>query len=476
MKASISRQSVSAVVVLCMLVASTAILFSPLIAGGTVYQSPATHFDGNETMANLGKSVAILDLNGDNLGDLVVGIPYASAYELKDSGAVRIYLSSGGVAMANLIVINGTHTEDLFGWCVANVSDLNGDGWDDLAIGAPSADPGSLVDAGNVSVYFGWPGFNGTANITINGETAGEWFGYSIASAGDIMVDGMDDMVVGSPFYGSGTAAGTGRVNIFYGGDLMNTVSDRVLTGSASGSHFGWAVAGGVNIDQDTTVDMVVGAPDMGTAGAAYVYRNLDRANPTVNEINGKASGDGFGSAVAMMTDLNVDTFGEVVIGAPYNNDNGTDAGSAAIYLGGSKFNTAVDITLVGSPNEWFGLSIASGAIRQDGYSDLLVGAPYSTLNASTTGRAYAYFGGSSWTGPNLTLVPDAGANFFGGSVAVGHNLTGDSASDFAVGDPLFYPPGLPNAGRVYVYAGERPAVIPIPQNPVVSGHVYVPG
>lgn len=473
MTGSISRQSVSAVLVLCMLMASVAMLFSAPVRGATVYQTPVAYFDGNETMANLGKSATIMDLNGDHIGDLVIGVPYASAFGLKDAGAVRVYLSSGGVAMSSLLVINGTHAEDLFGWCVANVSDLNGDGRSDLAIGAPLADPAGLVDSGNVSVFYGWAGFDGKSNITFNGGSAGEEFGFSIAPAGDIMMDGMDDLIVGSPYSGTGAMAGAGQVNIFYGGSPMNTVPDRTIDGATAGEHFGWSVAGGVNVDQDATLDMVVGAPDKGTAGSAYVYRNLDRANPTQNEIVGKAAGDRFGSAVCMMQDLNADTFGEIVVGAPFNNDNGSDSGSVYVLLGGSKFNTVIDITLYGSPNEWFGWAIASGGIMQDGYSDLLVGAPNSRLNTSSVGRAYAYYGGSAWTSPNVTLVPDPDASFFGGCVAVGDNLTGDPAPDYAVGDPLFNIVGLPNAGRLYVYAGVR---VVIPLNPVVNGHVYVPG
>jgi hypothetical protein len=198
-----------------MLMASVVVLFSTTAAGATFYQMPVTRVDGDEIMENLGKSVAIMDLNGDDIGDLVVGVPYASAYGLKDAGAVMIFMSSGGIPMASLVVINGTATEDLFGWCVANVSDVNGDGWSDLAIGTPNADPGGLVDAGQVSIFYGWSGFDGTVNITLEGESAGEKFGFSVAAAGDIMMDDMDDVVVGSPFYGSGTMVEAGRVNIF---------------------------------------------------------------------------------------------------------------------------------------------------------------------------------------------------------------------------------------------------------------------
>lgn len=471
MSTSTGRRYLSVAIVLCMVLASIAVLFSAMTVRGMDYQTPVTHFDGNETMQMLGRSVVLMDLNGDHIGDLVVGAPYTSSYGLANAGSVTVYLSTGGV-----IVINGTHSGDLFGFCVANVSDVNDDGMADLAVGAPLAEPAGLVGAGNVTVFYGWDDFNGAMpNLTINSAVAGEELGYSIAAAGDVNGDGIDDMIVGAPYYDSGSMTGAGNVYIYDGGTTMDSAPDKTFTGSVGGAHLGFSVAGGVNVDQDATLDMVAGAPDQGTAGAVYIIRNLDRTNPTVNVVNGKAAGDKFGHSVAMLQDMDGNAFGEIAVGAPYNDDKGPNAGEVSLIYGSSRFNTVIDLNLMGSPGEWFGWALAGGDFHQDTLSDLLVGAPNSRLNASSIGRAYAYFGAAALSSsPNITLVPDSGTSFFGGSLAVGDNATGDHAPDFAVGDPLFNVPGHSNAGRVYLYSGFS---LPTPPSlPRVQGHVYIPG
>ncbi|MEM4232652.1 MAG: Ig-like domain-containing protein [Thermoplasmata archaeon] len=442
--------------------------------GATVYGNASEYVDGNEAMQNLGRSVALADVNLDGISDLVVGAPYTTAGGMRNAGSVVIYASAAGVPMANVIVINGTSSWDLFGWTVADVGDINGDGAHDLAIGAPLADPGGRADAGTVYLFFAWAGFDGTCNSTIEGANEGEELGFALSAAGDINKDGFDDLIAGAPFYTSGTLAEAGRVYIYYGGSPMDKNPDRTFTGSSAGAHLGWSVSGGASVDGDTKMDVVAGAPGQGTAGAAYVIRNLDRTNPTVTVVTGKRAYENFSFSVALVPDLNGDLIGDIAIGAPTNSDNGSCAGAVYVLFGSSKFNTVVDMTLTGAPDEWFGWAVVSGDMREDGVSDLLVGAPNSRLNETAVGRAYVYFGGASISeAPNMTLVPDSGASFFGGSLAVGPNMTGDPAPDYAVGDPLFNVPGYPNAGRVYLYSGVH---VVVPKNPVGKGHVYIPG
>ena len=472
-------------VVVCGMIMSmiSATIAFVLVAGpalGEEYQQPIGHRDGTAAFENFAKSIALMDLNGDGIADLVAGSSFANPHGMIAAGSVTIYLSKDNVSMSETVVVNGTRAGDLFGWAVANAGDLNGDGFADLAIGAPFADPNGHTDAGNVTIVFGGPGFSGSAGAWINSTNDGEELGYSLAAGGDINRDGLaDDLIVGAPFANANGLASSGRVYVYYGGSPMNGIADKTFSGEAAGDNFGWAVAGNVSVDGDTSMDMVVGAPTHKVGGvmtgAAYVIRNVIRANPAINVVNGRAAGDRLGSSIATLVDMNGDAYGDIAIGAPNNDDNGTDAGEVSVLYGSSKFNTNVDLAMMGQgANEHLGWALAAGAFHGDGYTDLLVGAPDSDLNATSTGRAYAYFGGETPDAyPDIVLVPDVGAVYFGGSVAVGGNITGDGAPDFAVGDPQFTPSGLANAGRAYIYAG---LLVEIPRNPIVEGFVLRPG
>jgi hypothetical protein len=479
MIANLARRVAVCGIVMSMISATIAFVLVAGPALGEEYQQPIGHRDGTVASENFAKSIALMDLNGDGIADLVAGSSFASPYGMIAAGSVTICLSKNNVSMSETITVNGTHAGDLFGWAVANAGDLNGDGLTDLAIGAPLADPNGHTDAGNVTIVFSGPGFSGSADAWINSINDGEELGYSLAAGGDINRDGMADLVVGAPFANASGLASSGRVYVYYGGSPMNGIADKTFSGEAAGDNFGWAVAGNVSVDGDTSMDLVVGAPAHKVGGvmtgAAYVIRNVIRANPAISVVNGEAVGDRLGFSVATLVDMNGDAYGDIAIGAPYNDVNGTDAGKVSVLFGSSKFNTNVDLAIMGQgANEHLGWALAAGAFHQDGYTDLLVGAPDSDLNTTSTGRAYAYFGGQTPdTHPDIILVPDVGAVYFGGSVAVGGNITGDSAPDFAVGDPQFTPLGLANAGRAYVYAG---LLVEIPRNPIVEGSVQVPG
>lgn len=475
-----TSRATASVIVLCMIAAafSFVMMGSPVVRGAT-YPAAATYKDGNVSAENFGRSVDLMDLNHDGIADLVVGAPMNDPDGMLDAGSVTLYLSESGVPMSEIAVINGTNAGDLFGFCVANAGDLNGDGHADLAIGAPFASPNGHSHAGNVTIVYGGPSFTGRPGARINNSVDDDEFGYSLAAGGDVNRDGFDDLIVGAPYTIARGMIGAGRVDVYYGGSPMNAVANKTFYGEMADAHFGWSVSGNASVDGDTALDMVVGAPDhrvgLSATGAAYVIRNINKANPNVNLATGKASGDKFGFAVAMIPDMNADSYAEVAVGAPFNDDNGTNAGSVSIVYGANKFNTAVDLALTGSPGEDFGTSVTGGNFREDAYADVIVGAPNSDLNASSTGRAYGFFGGNPPdANPDLILVPSAGAVAFGTSVAVGENATGDRAPDIVVGDPQFAVGPLANAGRVYLFAGTL--VTPPPSLPIVTGFVRIPG
>ncbi|TFG70537.1 MAG: hypothetical protein E4H25_01825 [Methanomassiliicoccus sp.] len=458
----------------CLLFSTAALMFVSNAVIGVAYQSPDDYVIGDIVGSNFGRSIAIIDINNDNIDDLVMGAP------LNDSamGSVIVNMSAGGEPMKQTCVIDGQAEGDMFGWVVANVGDLDNDGVEDLAVGAPLADNGG-EDSGSVAIFYGGAGFDGTADLWIHGSSAGDQLGYSLAAGGMINSDGYGDLIIGAPFADPGGLEDAGLVSVFYGGDPMNNVADKTFTGSVAGAQYGWSVSGGGSVDSDASLDMVVGAPGYktggSTTGAAYVIRNIIKTSPTTTIIQGTKAGDMFGFSVCMVHDMNNDAFQDIAIGAPYNDDGGTNAGSVSILLGDSRFRGDVSLTIEGSSGEGLGYSIASGDFRGDAYADLLVGAPFSKLNSTGDGRAYAYFGAASLDNEeDIILAPSTGAGWFGASVAVGGDILGDNARDFAVGDPLYdsTSPSVLNAGRVDVYSG---IYIEEPNPPMVQVYVYIP-
>ncbi len=462
------------------------------------YPKPLAVVTGIASGEGFGRSVAIADLNGDGVADLVVGAPFNSVPGRGTVGSVFIYLSGpngkGGLApFQSVVQINGTSPYDLFGWSVAAIGDVNGDGIPDLAVGAPLAPAmvsGSLKSSvGNVTIFFGAPNFNArSSNRTLSGFGASDEFGYSLAPAGDVNLDGLADFVVGAPYSSPGGLLGAGSAYVFEGVKAPGTISNTpsfTFTGTqgggtngiSGGGHMGWSVAGGVNVDKNTLLDMVAGAPNQGPAGAAYIIRNIAATGPgpSIDVVNGKNSGDEFGDSVTMLAGMTGNGFGDVAIGAPLNADGGTKAGEVSVIFGGSKFSTTIDLTLAGQPGEEFGSSLAAGDVREDGFTDLLVGAPTSSLNVSSAGRAYVFYGSTSpGTSANLTLVPYAsdGAGLFGSSITTGSNFTAGHDYDYAVGAPQATISSILNVGDAYAYNGTK---VVVPEAPTVAGFVCVP-
>jgi len=475
----VSRATASVIVLSMIATAFSLVMIGGPVVRGATYPDAAIYKDGNVSAEYFGRSVVLMDLNDDGIADLVVGAPFNDPDGMLDAGSVTLYLSKSGVPMSEISLMKGTDAGNLFGFCVANAGDLNGDGHADLAIGAPFANPNGHLNAGNVTIVYGGPSFTGRPGAWINSSVDDGQFGFSLAAGGDVNRDGFDDLIVGAPFATASGLTGAGLVDVYYGGSPMDAVADKTFYGEMADAHFGWSVSGNASVDGDTALDIVVGAPDyrvgLAATGAAYVIRNIDKANPNVNLTTGNASGDQFGFAVAMIPDMNADLYAEIAVGAPFNDDNGTNAGSVSIVYGANRFNTVVDLTLTGAPGENFGTSIAGGNFREDAYADVIVGAPNSDLNAGPIGRAYGFFGGNPPdANPDLILVPNAGAVAFGWSVAVGGNATGDGAPDVVVGDPQSAVGLLTSAGRVYLFAGTL--VEPPPNLSIVTGFVMIPG
>jgi hypothetical protein len=188
--------------------------------------------------------------------------------------------------------------------------DLNGDGYADVAVGSPNAE----IGRGRVDVFYGGPsGISSTPSVTLRGAAAGDLFGRSVASAGDVNGDGVADLVVGAPEADPGGRMRAGTASVYLGGSGgLSVTPHRVLEGVGALDQFGHSVASAGDVNGDGFADLVVGASgaDPGGrsfAGTASVYLG-GSGGPSMTPhrvLEGAVAGDWFGYSVASVRDVN---------------------------------------------------------------------------------------------------------------------------------------------------------------------------
>jgi len=181
--------------------------------------SSSTLISGLTRSEKIGQSLAIEDINSDNYGDIIIGAQYNDT-GAKNGGAVYIYYGSASLgtslSLASATQLYNTATEDVAGQSLAGVGDVNSDGYGDFIVGAPST---SREQAGRVFLVLGQSAiFTSQALDTqeiIVGETSGDYFGNSVAGAGDVNGDGLNEALVGVKGYGQ-VAEGAGAAYMVY--------------------------------------------------------------------------------------------------------------------------------------------------------------------------------------------------------------------------------------------------------------------
>jgi len=414
------------------------------------------------------------DVNADGLSDVVIGNPNHTNGESFE-GRVAVY-SGGGDGPTTWSTWNVTtvYENPNMGWSVASAGDVNGDGLDDVLVGAPTWDVLSTpsdVDNGAVFLYLG-----GTAGPSANPNwyflgATGDQLGVAVCGLGDVNGDGFADFAVGAhqPGYGNG------KVHVFHGGGALGGPPARTLTGPSFDSYFGGALTGG-DFNGDGYADLAVGAshddPFNGATipngGSAFLYLGGPGGIAPANAWAGAGGqqDEHYGTSLNGFADLDADGFTDLVVGAP-DLDIGSpfsvvDCGRVVEYAGGPTAGVLVlRQSLNGGANERFGASVANaGDVNGDGYGDVVVGAPSANQTIQSQGRAAVHAGSGSGlvAAPLWSQLGNEAYGGYGSSVSGAGDINGDGLSDVLVGAVFQENGGAQDRGVARVYLGPLPA------------------
>ncbi len=436
--------------------------------GNVAAQSTSYQFNGGVGGFS-GVSVSSAgDVDGDGKADLLIGAFNASgggassgetylmtaadlaAADLADGTADGVIdLGNVGVQSSSY-QFNGTAAGDRAGWSVSSAGDIDGDGKADLLIGAinggvAGAGESYLITAANLATADAADGTDGIIDLgnvaaqstsyQFTGTAAGDQAGATVASAGDVDGDGLDDLIIGAS-----NATGTGLSYLITAADLaladaVDGTDGIIDLGNVAAQSTSYAFVGGAvgdaanvvssagDVDGDGLVDLIIGASGAGVGGASYLISAVDLAaadladgtsdgvidlgnvatQSTSYQFVGAAAGDQAGYSVASAGDIDGDGMADLIIGAKNADGGGADSGESYLI-------TAADLTLADTADgttdgiinlgnvaaqsasyqfigaatgDSAGVSVSSaGDVDADGLDDLIIGAAGANGNA----------------------------------------------------------------------------------------------
>ncbi|MBI3802454.1 MAG: FG-GAP repeat protein [Nitrospirae bacterium] len=415
----------------------------------------------NAVFSHFGSALATGDVNGDGFPDLLVAANAYNTGRA-DAGKVYLYLGTAkGLSDTPAWSSSGENLEGAyFGASIALV-DLNGDQFADAVIGASNYRAGEKgAFTGRVYVYLGGPA--GLANQpawTSSGDgQGGAFFGTSVAGAGDVNGDGYNDLLIGASGFNEKERS-VGKAYLYMGGP--KGPSDKPawtsLGDHAAGSGYGLKVASAGDMNQDGYADILVAAPRL--LGKVFLYLGSSRGPsefPVWMSSGENQGGAAFGLTMTTL-DANGDRFRDLAVGAYFQDTPGhTDAGKAFLFPGSAfglskKFNwSASGEDLIDAK---YGTSVtALGDINRDGYEDLLIGSKQKENNRVQSGKVSLYLGGPRGlaTAPAWT---NAGENqeraLFGDAAA---SLVSKTFTGFVVAAPTYSAGAMEQIGKLYLY------------------------
>ena len=401
--------------------------------------------------------------------------------------------------------LDGVSQNDRAGHDVSMAGDINGDGFDDVIIGAPGAD-GNSTAAGESYVIFGKPeGFtstvllstlNGSDGFRIDGVSASDKSGESVSGAGDVNGDGIDDLLIGA----EGANSNAGQSYVVFGSStgFGSSLALSSLNGSngfrldgIDSQDFSGTVSGAGDFNGDGFADLMISAHladgaavqsgesyiVFGTAGSFPSALNLSSLNGVNGiRIDGIDAHDFSGGSIRNAGDVNGDGFSDVIVGA-----HGADGGSAntiegesyVIFGHSSITNSALNLTSLNGSNgfringvnslDHSGVAVAgTGDVNGDGFDDVAIGA---FAAGPTSGAGYVFFGASGGFDSSIDLANLDGTTGFrvtgsaagdrlGKAISGAGDMNGDGLNDLLISAYQSDPNSI-NSGESYVVFGK---------------------
>ena len=445
------------------------------------------------------------DVNGDGLADLIVGAYGDDPNGIRSGTSTVVFGKRDGTAVelsaiesssnAGGFVINGVSANDLSGHSVSGAGDVNGDGLADLIVGAYADDPNGNNSSGASTVVFGKA--DGTAvelsaiesssnagGFVINGVSALDYSGFVVSGAGDVNGDGLADLIIGAKF-DDPNGEDSGASTVVFGKadgvaielsaiELDSNSGGFVINGVSAGDKSGDYVSGAGDVNGDGLADLIIGSqtdgPNGNNSGASTVVFGkadgtaveLSAIESSVNArgfvINGVATNNYSGVSVSGAGDVNGDGLADLIVGADYDNPNGSQSGTSTVVFGKTD-GTAVELSAIesssnaggfaihGSLGDLSGYSVSgAGDVNGDGLSDLIIGAKADDPNGNSSGASTVVFGKADGTAVELSAIgssSNSGGFVINGvsaddrsgrSVSGAGDVNGDGLADLIVG------------------------------------------